>query len=57
MIFNVGIRAAGAAILGDVISRKLFINYQKITEHKVASNELKKVMRTFPNARPMLAPH
>ena len=27
MIFNVGIRAAGAAILGDVVSRKLFINY------------------------------
>ena len=46
-----------AAIVGDVVSRKLFVNYQKITENKISKNEIKKAMRTFPNARPMLGPH
>ena len=57
MIFQVGWRAVVAAIVGDVASRKLFVNYQKVTENKVANNEIKKIMRTFPNTRPMLAPH
>ena len=50
-------RAIPAAIVGEVIGRKLFVNYNKITEHKVATNEVKKIMRTMPNARPLLMPH
>jgi hypothetical protein len=57
MIFQVGWRSVVAAIVGDVVSRKLFVNYQKITENKISKNEIKKAMRTFPNARPMLGPH
>ena len=57
MLFNVGVRAVPAAIVGDFIGRKLFVNHKKQTAHRVASNEIKKMMRTFPNARPMLMPH
>ena len=57
MMFNVGVRAVAAGLVSDFLTRKMFINYNRLTEHKVASNEVKKIMRTMPNARPMLAPH
>ena len=57
MMVNVGARALVAGVLADVCTRKLFVNYEKITKHKVASNEVRKIMRTYPNARPYLAPH
>ena len=57
MLVNVSVRAIPAALAGDFIGRKLFVNYKKQTSHKVANNEIKKIMRTFPNARPMLMPH
>ena len=57
MIVNVGARALVAGVAADVVTRKLFINYDRLTKHKVATNEVKKIMRTYPNARPYLAPH
>ena len=41
----------------DVVTRKLFVNYDRVVEHKVANNEIRKIMRTMPNARPLLMPH
>ena len=57
MIVNVGARAVLTGVVADVCTRKLFVNYDKITKDKVARNEVRKIMRTYPNARPILAPH
>ena len=57
MIANVGARALVAGVCADVVSRKMFVNYGRLTEHKVAVNEVKKIMRQAPNARPYLAVH
>ena len=51
MMVNVGSRVALAGIVSDVATRKLFINYQKLTQHKVAANEVRKIMVTVPNAK------
>ena len=45
MMINVGARAVVAAIAADVVTRKLFVNYDRLTSHKVAVNEVKKIMR------------
>ena len=57
MMLNAGTRAVGAGIVMDVVTRKLFVNYDRVVEHKTAKNEVSKIMRTFPNARPYLMPH
>ena len=57
MIFNVAARGLVAAVAGDLIGRKLFVNYRRIQQHKVAKNEVSKIMRTMPNARQYLMPH
>ena len=57
MLINVGARAGLAAFFGDLLGRKLFVNYQSVQNHKVAKNEISKIMRTMPNARPHLMPH
>ena len=57
MMVNVGTRALVAGVVADVVTRKLFVNYDRLTAHKVAVNEVRKVMRTYPNARPLLKPH
>ena len=57
MIFNVGVRSLLAGVVADQISRRMFVNYERITEHKVANNEIRKIMRTMPNARPYLKVH
>ena len=57
MLINVGARSVLAAGVADVVTRKLFVNYDRVLEHKVAKNEVSKIMRTMPNARPYLMPH
>ena len=57
MMVNVGARALLAGVAADVVTRKLFINYDRLTEHKVAVNEVKKIMRQAPNCRPYLGVH
>ena len=57
MAVNVGSRALVAGVVSDLCTRKLFVNYDKLTAHKVATNEVKKIMRTYPNARPYLGVH
>ena len=54
MLLNVGARSVLAFVVSDVCTRKLFVNYDAITQHKVAVNETKKIMRTYPHARPYL---
>ena len=57
MMVNVGSRAAVAGICSEVATRKLFVNYQRVSEDKVARNEVKKIMTSFPNAKTLLKPH
>ena len=57
MMLNAGARAVAAGVFTDIVTRHLFVNYDRIQAHKVANNEVRKIMRTFPNARPMLKPH
>ena len=45
MMMNVGARALIAGVAADVVTRKLFVNYDRLTAHKVAVNEVKKIMR------------
>ena len=57
MMVNVGSRALVAGLVTHVLTKNLFVNQKRLTEHKVAVNEVKKIMRQAPNARPYLAPH
>ena len=56
-MFQLTGRAVVFGVAGDLMGRKLFVNYNKIMQHKMAKNEVSKIMRTFPNARPYLMPH
>ena len=57
MIANVSVRAIGAVLVSDFVTRKLFVNQDRIARHKTGVNEVSKIMRTFPNARPYLGVH
>ena len=57
LLFNVGARAVVAGVAGELLARKLFLNYNKLTQDKVARNEVRKIMRTMPDAKPHLLPH
>ena len=46
-----------AGVVADQVSRRLFVNRAALQQHKMATYEVKKVMRTWPNAYPYLAPH
>ena len=54
---NVVVRALFAGAVADLFSRRAFVNYLALKKHKMADYEVKKVMRTWPNAKPFLAPH
>ena len=57
MVAQVSVRAIGAGFIADFFTRKLFVNYDKIRNHKAAHNEIRKVMRSFPDAKPYLKVH
>ena len=57
LIANVGARGLLAGVAGELVARKLFVNYNRITQDKCARNEIRKVMRTMPDAKPHLLPH
>ena len=57
LIANVAARGLVFGVAGEVFARKLFVNYYRIQQDKCARNEVKKIMRTFPDAKPHLLPH
>ena len=57
MVFGVAWRSAVALVIADQFSRRLFCNYVALRKHEMAEYEVKKVMRTWPNPRPMVARH
>ncbi len=50
-------RAMVTGIVADAVSRRVFVNYLNLKKHKIANNEIKKIMRTMPDAKPHIAPH
>ena len=54
---NVVGRALLTGIVADAFSRRMFVNYIALKKHKFAENEVRKIMRTFPDAKPHVAPH
>ena len=57
LLFNVAGRGVLAGVAGEIFARKAFVNYDRIQQDKCARNEVKKIMRTFPDAKPHLLPH
>ena len=57
MVFGVAWRSVLAAAIADQFSRRLFVNYVALRKHEMAEFECKKVMRTWPDAKPHQARH
>ena len=57
MIFSVGLRVALAGLVGEQITRRLFVNYYEMKKHQMAEYEVKKIMRTWPDPLPMAEAH
>ena len=55
LIFGLGWRFALAGLIADQVSRRLFVNYDKLRQHKMAENEVRKVMVKYPNAKKLKA--
>ena len=53
MIFSVGGRCLLAGVVADQAGRRLFVNYQTVKRHQMAEYEVKKIMRTWPDPKPM----
>ena len=57
LIFGLGWRLVIAGLIADQASRRLFVNYDKLREHKLAENEVRKIMVKYPNAKTLRAPY
>jgi hypothetical protein len=57
MMFAVSWRSIVAVLVADRISNRLFKNKEALLRQRMARNELRKTMRTVPNARPYVLPH
>ena len=57
MIFGVAWRVVLSTVIADQVSRRMFVNYRALKQHEIANYEVRKVMRTWPHAKPHLAPH
>ena len=57
IVFGVAWRVLAATAVGDQISRRMFVNYHGLKQHMMAENEVRKIMRTWPQAKPHVAPH
>ena len=57
LIFGLGWRFAIAGLVADQVSRRMFVNYEKLRQHKFAENEVRKIMVKYPNAKTLKAPY
>ena len=44
LVFGLGWRMALAGVVADQASRRMFVNYEKLRQHKMAEHEVKKIM-------------
>ena len=57
MVFGMAWRSLIAVVVADQVGRRMFVNYDKLKFDEIANNEVRKVMRTMPNAKPHYMPH
>ena len=57
MIFGLVWRSLLVLAVTDQFGRRMFVNYAALRTDKMANNECRKIMRTFPDAKPHLLPH
>ena len=57
LLFGLGWRLALAGLVADQASRRMFVNYDKLRQHKFAENEVRKIMVKAPNAKTLRAPY
>ena len=57
IVFGVAWRVLLATAVADQVSRRMFVNYRGLRQSQMAENEVRKVMRTWPQAKPHVAPH
>ena len=57
LLFGLGWRFAVAGLITDQAGRKFFVNFEKLNKQKIADNEVKKIMRFMPNAKPYIPYH
>ena len=55
LVFGLAWRMVIAGLVADQASRRMFVNQQKLKEHKMAENEIKKIMVRWPNAKQLPA--
>jgi hypothetical protein len=57
LVFGLGWRLALSGLVADQMSRRIFVNYEKLRQNQMATNEVKKIMVKFPHAKTLRAPH
>ena len=57
LVFGVGWRVILMGLACDVVSRRMFVDYRGLQNHKIADYEIRKIMRRMPNARPHIPLH
>ena len=57
LVFGLGWRLALSGLVADQASRRIFVNYEKLRQHNMAANEVKKIMVKFPHSKQLRAPH
>ena len=57
MMFGIFWRGAAAFVVTDIVSRRMFVNYVAMKKHQMAENEIRKVMRQMPHAKPYVPAH
>ena len=57
LVFGLGWRLALSGLVADQASRRIFVNYEKLRQHNMAVNEVKKIMVKFPHSKQLRAPH
>ena len=57
LVFGLAWRLALAGVVADQASRRMFVNYEKLRQHQMAVNEVKKIMVKFPNAKTLRPVH
>ena len=57
LMFGLFWRLAIVGLIADQASRRMFVNYEKLRQHKMAVNEVRKIMVKYPNAKTLKAPY
>ena len=57
LVFGLVWRLAITGLATEMVTKRLFVNYDRLREHKMAEIEIKKIVRTWPDPKPYQMPH